>query len=69
MGAPQLFWCYQAARLAQLSTVYSKAEKPDWIQIETGSPLIHLRLPSLDYPQTETPNTLPISISIISLMG
>lgn len=34
LGLPQLFWYYQAARLAQISVVYAKTEKPDWIQIE-----------------------------------
>lgn len=34
LGLPDLFRYYQAARLAQLSTVYFRYEKPDWINIE-----------------------------------
>lgn len=34
LGLPQLFWYYQSARLAQISSVYAKTERPDWIQIE-----------------------------------
>lgn len=34
MGLPRLLWNFQAARIAQISIVYSRLEKPDWIQIE-----------------------------------
>lgn len=34
LGLPNLLWYYKATRLAQLSMVYSKYEKPDWIQME-----------------------------------
>lgn len=50
MGLPNLTWYYQAARLAQLSTIYSRLEKPDWTHRETGSADIHSGLPSLVPP-------------------
>lgn len=34
LGLPNLLWYYQVARLAQLSTVYSRLEKPNWICIK-----------------------------------
>lgn len=34
LGLPNFFWYYQAARLAQLSTVYSKSTRPDWVEME-----------------------------------
>lgn len=34
LGLPNFFWYYQAARLAQLSIVYSKSARPDWVEME-----------------------------------
>ena len=34
LGVPNLWWYYQAARLAQLSDVYIKKDRPEWVNIE-----------------------------------
>ena len=34
LGVPNLIWYYQSARLAQLSEIFLKNERPDWIDIE-----------------------------------
>lgn len=34
LGLPNLLWYYQAARLAQISMVYAKTARPDWVEME-----------------------------------
>lgn len=55
LGLPELFKYYQAARLAQLSTLYFRGEKPDWIQIERQAVPSH----TLDYLLWTPSNSRP----------
>lgn len=41
LGLPNLLWYLQAAQLAQISTVYSRWEHPDWIHIERQAVPLH----------------------------
>ena len=63
LGLPHLYKYFLAARLAQLSVVYSKFDKPDWVHIEKQA-VPHL---SLDYllwcPQKRRPPILSPSLS------
>lgn len=34
LGLPNLWWYYQAAQLSQISAIYSRGPKPDWLGIE-----------------------------------
>lgn len=63
LDLPCLLWYFQAARIAQLSTVYSKLEKPDWAQIERQA----VPANTLDYllwvPSGDRPQILPPILS------
>lgn len=41
VGLPNLWWYYQAVQLAQISTVYSRGPKPDWLSMERQAIPLH----------------------------
>lgn len=60
LGLPNLWWYYKAAQLAQISTVYSKGPKPDWVSIERQAVPCHM----IDYlnwslPKLRSPILVP----------
>lgn len=42
LGLPNLWWYYQVAQLAQISSVYSKGPKPAWLSMERQAVLHHM---------------------------
>lgn len=64
LGLPNLLWYYQATRLSQLSTVYSKLVKPVWVDMERQVVPSHtleflLWCPSANSPSHSFPPPVP----------
>lgn len=59
LGLPNLHKYYVAARLAQLSTIYT---------LPSGHPVLYIRKPPL-VPSEDPPHTLPHLVPLLRLMG
>lgn len=65
-----LYKYYQAARLAQLSIVYSRFEKPDMgSNRKTSSFMFHSRLPAVEPPEEQTPNFSSYHVPLFCPLG
>lgn len=70
MGLLNLVWYYQAAKLAQLSLIYSRLEKPDWTLIERQAvPTYTLDFPLWCPPKNWTPCYVPYLVPLNIPMG